>query len=137
TMAPQASSAPEPAAAEPTTSSSAPVSDPAARPVGNERCADERRIADERCELATRARAQADAAADALRLAQRTYDAHEAAAVTASWGAHAREIHDETDAAQGSFRQALNAARTPDALEDAARGWLGEINRINTEAREA
>ena len=94
--------------------------DPAARtprsrggrpPAGNERCADERRIADERCELATRARAQADAAADALRLAQRTYDAHEAAAVTASWGADPRAIHDAKDAAQGSFRAAVNAAR--------------------------
>ena len=92
------------------TSSSAPVSDPAARPAGNERCADERRIADERCELATRARALADAAADALRLAQRTYDAHEAAAVTASWGADPRAIHDAKDAAQGSFRQAVNTA---------------------------
>src|SRR4029077_19189408 len=137
TMAPQASSAPEPAAAAPMTSSSAPVSDPAARPAGDERCADERRIADERCELATRARAQADAAADALRLAQRTYDAHEAAAVTASWGAAPRAVHEAKDAAQGSFRQAVNTARSPDALEDAARGWLDEINRINTAAREA
>ena len=32
-----------------------------------DRCAEERRLADERCELATRARAQADAAVDALR----------------------------------------------------------------------
>jgi hypothetical protein len=139
TTAPQATSASasEPTAAAPTTSSSAPASDPAARPAGDERCADERRIADERCELATRARALADAAADALRLAQRTYDAHEAAAVTASWGADPRAIHDAKDSAQGSFRQAVNAARTPDALEDAARGWLEEINRINTAAREA
>jgi hypothetical protein len=139
TTAPQATSASasEPTPAAPTTSSSAPASDPAARPAGDERCADERRIADERCELATRARALADAAADALRLAQRTYDAHEAAAVTASWGADPRAIHDAKDSAQGSFRQAVNAARTPDALEDAARGWLEEINRINTAAREA
>ena len=43
-----------------------------------ERCAEERRLADERCELATRARAQADAAINGLRLAQRSYDEHEA-----------------------------------------------------------
>jgi hypothetical protein len=118
-------------------SSAAPVSDEtsALRPDGP--CADERRLANERCELATRARAQSDAAADALRLAQRSYDAHEAAAVTASWGADPRAIHDAKDAAQGSFRSAVNTARTPDALEEAARDWLAEINRINTEAKEA
>ena len=136
--APQASPEPGPeTSAASGTSSTSPVSSPAARPAGDERCADERRIADERCELATRARALADEAADALRVAQRTYDAHEAAAVTAAWGADPRAIHDAKDAAQGSFRQAVNAARSPDALEDAARGWLDEINRINTEAREA
>jgi len=115
----------------------APTSDPASPPADNERCADERRIADERCELATRARARADAAADALRLAQRTYDAHEAAAVTASWGADPRAIHDAKDAAQNGFRSAVHASRTPEALEIAARDWLDEINRINTEARDA
>ena len=57
--------------------SDAPSSDPAA----TDRCAEERRLAEERCELATRVRAQAEAAADALRLAQRSYDEHEAAAV--------------------------------------------------------
>jgi hypothetical protein len=135
----QTGAAPEPAgpAARPETSSAVPVAEPPATPAGAERCADERRIADERCELATRARAQADAAADALRLAQRTYDAHEAAAVTASWGADPRAIHDAKDAAQGSFRSAVNAAKSPDALEDAARDWLEEINRINSEAKEA
>jgi hypothetical protein len=112
-------------------------SDPATEPIDSERCADERRIADERCELATRARAQAEAASDALRQAQRTYDAHEAAAVTASWGADPRAIHEAKDAAQGGFRLAVQAARTPDALEIAARDWLDEINRINTEARDA
>ena len=120
-----------PAAAAASTSS------PADAPASTERCADERRIADERCELATRARAQAEAAADALRLAQRAYDAHEAAAVTASWGADPRAIHDAKDSAQGGFRAAVHAAKTPEALEMAARDWLNEINRINNDARDA
>ncbi len=115
----------------------APPVDGSSPPVAGERCAEERRIADERCELATRARALADAAADALTLAQRTYDAHEAAAVTASWGADPRAIHDAKDAAQGGFRAAVQAATTPEALEIAARDWLNEINRINTDARDA
>jgi hypothetical protein len=102
-----------------------------------ERCAEERRLADERCELATRARAQADAAINALRLAQRSYDEHEAAAVTASWKADPRAVHEAKDAAQGGFRSAVAAAASPDQLEAAARDWLTEINRINSESREA
>lgn len=113
------------------------ASDQQADPAAIERCAEERRVAAERCELATRARARADTAADALRLAQRTYDGHEAAAVTASWRADPRAVHDAKEAAQGGFRAAVAAAETPDALEGAARDWLTEINRINTEAREA
>ena len=102
-----------------------------------DRCAEERRLADERCELATRARAQADAAINALRVAQRNYDEHEAAAVTAAWKADPRAVHDAKDAAQGGFRSAVIAAASPDQLEAAARDWLTEINRINNEAREA
>lgn len=106
-------------------------------PAAVERCAEERRVADERCELATRARARADAAVEALRVAQRAYDGHEAAAVTASWRADPRAVHDAKETAQGAFRTAVTAATTPDALESAARDWLSEINRINTDAREA
>jgi hypothetical protein len=108
-----------------------------ADPAGSERCAEERRIADERCELAIRAREQAAAAVDALRVAQRNYDAHEAAAVTAAWRADPRAIHDAKDAAQAGFRAAVAAATTPETLEAAARDWLTEINRINNDAREA
>ena len=108
-----------------------------ATPAATDRCAEERRLAEERCELATRARAQADAAVDALRVAQRSYDEHEAAAVTAAWKADPRAVHDAKDAAQGGFRSAVAAATSPDQLEAAARDWLTEINRINNEAREA
>lgn len=114
-----------------------PARDQEADPAAIERCAEERRVAAERCELATRARTRADTATDALRLAQRTYDGHEAAAVTASWRADPRAVHDAKEAAQGGFRAAVAAAETPEALEGAARDWLTEINRINTEAREA
>ncbi len=113
----------------------------AASPSGDasatDRCAEERRLADERCELATRARAQSDAAINALRVAQRNYDEHEAAAVTAAWKADPRAVHDAKDAAQGGFRSAVVSAASPDQLEAAARDWLTEINRINNEAREA
>ena len=109
--------------------------DPA--PAAPERCAEERRRADERCELATRARAQADAAVAALRSAQRAYDEHEAAAVTASWRADPRAIHEAKDTAQAAFRAAVGASTDSDALETAARDWLNEINRINIEARDA
>jgi hypothetical protein len=110
---------------------------PSDEPGATDRCAEERRLATERCELATRARAQADAAVEALRLAQRGYDEHEAAAVTAAWRADPRAVHDAKDAAQGGFRAAVAAATSSDLLEAAARDWLTEINRINTEAREA
>ena len=106
-------------------------------PAATKRCVEERRLADERCELATLARGRADGAGDALRTAQRTYDAHEAAAVTAAWRADPRAVHDAKDGAQSGFRAAVVAATTPEQLEIAARDWLTEINRINTEAREA
>ena len=61
-------------------------------PVARERCAEERRLAAERCELATRARSQADSAADALRAAQRSYDAHEGAALDAASRADPRAM---------------------------------------------
>jgi hypothetical protein len=110
---------------------------PSGDPAATDRCAEERRLAAERCELATRARAQADAAIEALRVAQRGYDEHEAAAVTAAWRADPRAVHEAKDAAQGGFRAAVAAATSSDQLEAAARDWLTEINRINTEAREA
>ncbi len=106
-------------------------------PTGGQPCVEMRLLADERCELATRVRAQASSAADTLRAAQRTYDEHEAAAVTATWRADPRAVHDAKDVAQGGFRAAVAGATTPDQLEAAARDWLTEINRINTEAKEA
>jgi hypothetical protein len=113
------------------------VSGGAAAPGAVERCAEERRLAEERCELATRARSQADAAVEALRLAQSAYDAHEMAALESTAIADPRAIHAAKEAAQGGFRTAVRTAGGPDALEAAARDWLTEINRINNEARDA
>jgi len=100
-------------------------------------CADERRLADERCELATRAQARSAAAADALRRAQRGYDAHNAAAETAAEAAHPRVVRTYKEDAQRAFRAASAAAGAPEAVETAARTWLQEINRINREAAAA
>ena len=70
-------------------------------------------------------------------VAQRTYDGHEAAALAARSKADPRAVHAAKEAAQGGFRAAVAAATTPEDLEAAARDWLTEINRINTEARDA
>jgi len=112
-------------------------SDAAPAPAATERCAEERRVADERCELATRARARADEAANALRVAQRTYDSHEAAADDAAEHADPRAVRAAKEEAQRSFRAATRSAANPEAVEGAARDWLLEINRINAQAREA
>ncbi len=102
-----------------------------------ERCAEERRIAEERCELSSRARTRADEAANALRLAQRTYDRHESAADEAAGHGDPRAVRAAKEAAQRAFRAASRAAANAEAVEGAARDWLREINRINAEAREA
>jgi hypothetical protein len=100
-------------------------------------CAESRRLADERCELASRARAQAAAADEAHRAAQRAYDEHEAAAETAAAAADPRAVRRAKDDAQARFRAGRAGARTSEEVEAAARTWLLEINAINAEAREA
>ena len=100
-------------------------------------CADLRRIADERCELSTRARSQAGSAEEALRTAQRAYDDHESRADAAAAAADPRAVRAAKDAAQAGFRHDRAASTSTEAVEGAARAWLLEINRINAEAREA
>lgn len=106
--------------------------DPAADP-----CADERRIADERCAVAERLAAQAEGAAASLRDAQRSYDDHQTRAARAAEQADPRALREAKDAAQAVFRAASAAAGSQAAVEAAASAWLGEINRINQSAREA
>lgn len=100
-------------------------------------CGDARRLADERCELATRARAQAVEAEEALRAAQRAYDDHERALAEATAAADPRAVRDRKDQAQARFRAARSVARTQEAIEAAAREWLHEINRINGSSADA
>ena len=100
-------------------------------------CAEPRRIADERCELATRARAQAAEAEEANRAAQREYDDHETAAAEAAAMADPRAVRQAKDDAQATFRAGRAAATTNEEVETAARTWLLEINDINGRAAQA
>ena len=100
-------------------------------------CAAERGVAAERCALAARAQAHAVVAADALRQAQRVYDAHTARGSAAAEAADPREVRRQKEAAQETFRLQSRAARSPGAVEQAARTWLHTINRINREAAAA
>jgi hypothetical protein len=100
-------------------------------------CAETRHMATERCDLAVRARAGAGVAEDGLRAAQRAYDAHVARAEAAAAATDPATVRRDKELAQIAFREAHGGAGTPQAIEAAARDWLGEINRINTVVREA
>ena len=103
-------------------------SDAGPAPVTTERCAEGRRVANERCELATRARARAEAAANTLRVAHRTYDSHEAAAADATERDDPRAVRAAKEEAQQSFRSATSSAADPDAVEGAARVAVAEFD---------
>ena len=109
----------------------------AAPPAADGPCAEERRVAEERCAVATRARDGAKAAAESLRRAQRSYDEILSRAETAASRADPRSVRTAKEQAQKRFRDARNKARTRDDVEAGARAWLAEINRINQETREA
>ncbi|HET9519667.1 MAG TPA: hypothetical protein VFO73_01320 [Candidatus Limnocylindrales bacterium] len=100
-------------------------------------CADQRRIADERCAVATRAREGAQVATETLRTAQRTYDEHVSRAESEAADADPRTVRTAKEAAQHAFREARMSAKTRDEVEAAARDWLTEINQINHRTREA
>lgn len=100
-------------------------------------CAGVRQVATERCDLAVRGRAGAGVADETLRAAQRAYDIHVAKAETAAALTDPATVRRDKEAAQAAFRDARNRAGSPDAVEGAARDWLGEINRINTVVRDA
>ena len=100
-------------------------------------CGEVRRIADERCELATRARTQAATAEEAHRATQRAYDDHETAMAEAAAAADARAVREAKDQAQARFRAGRAGARTAADIENEARDWLHEINRINAQTGDA
>jgi len=100
-------------------------------------CDEPRRIADERCQVATRAREGASAALEKLRSSQHAYDEHVNKAEAQAATADPRAVRAAKEAAQQAFRQARNSGQTRDDIETAARDWLTEINRINLATREA
>jgi hypothetical protein len=134
--APAGSSTTGPSAAA---SGPAPVADraPGGDSLDGGPCADERRVADERCAVASRARDGAAGAAEALRVAQRAYDAHVGSAEAAAAAIDPRAVRSAKETAQRSFRDARAKAATREDVEAAARTWLSEINQINRETREA
>ncbi len=100
-------------------------------------CDEERALADECCEVATRAREHGAAADESLRAARRAYEQHDTAAGTAGRAADPRAVRQAKDEAQVRFRSSRTRASTSEAVEAAARDWLEDINRINSEARQA
>jgi hypothetical protein len=125
----------EAAAASETMGSPAPVvSD---EPDTTDPCADQRRVADERCAVAARARTGAQEAMDALRAAQRAYDDHLREADAAIAAADPRAVRDAKEAAQHAFRESRSVAQTREEVEAAARDWLTKINEINQQTRDA
>jgi hypothetical protein len=111
--------------------------DPSRPPVPDGPCAEERRVADERCAVATRAREGAAAAAEALRQAQRTYDDLVTRSEQAAAASDPRAVRSAKEQAQQRFHSARAMARTHEDVEAGARTWLAEINEINQETREA
>jgi hypothetical protein len=128
-------------ASEPVQPVAAAASEPeapaSATPAPTGPCADLRTVADERCEVASRARVEAERAQDTLRAAQRSYDEHTAAADQAQRTADPRTIREAKDEAQRAFRGSRSGATAKEAVDAAARDWLLEINRINQEAKAA
>jgi hypothetical protein len=126
---------------EPASASAAAGSEPtapsgeAAAPSGP--CAELRTVADERCEVASRARVESERAQDTLRAAQRSYDEHQARAEQAQRAADPRTIREAKDEAQRAFRASRSGAADKETVDAAARDWLLEINRINQEAKAA
>jgi hypothetical protein len=125
----------EPPAVTPSRAGSA--GGPAGPRTGPDACADERRLADDRCALADRLGEAAGAAADRVREAQRAYDEHTGRAARAASVAEPRAVRAAKEAAWTEFRRSNATSGSREDLENAARDWLQEIDRINRTAREA
>jgi hypothetical protein len=110
---------------------------PAQAAAPTDHCAEARHTVDERCALAERMRLTAERAAETLREAQHTFDVHVAHAETAEAVAESRAQRAAKDEAQNAFRTERARAGSREAVEQAARDWLQEINRINSSAHEA
>ena len=108
-----------------------------APPSGPDPCADERRVAAERCALADRLGEAAQVAADRAREAQRAYDEHTGRSARAGSVADPRAVRAAKEGAWTDFRRGNATAQSREAVEAAARDWLQEIDRINRTAQEA
>jgi hypothetical protein len=106
-------------------------------PAAADPCDVPRRLVDERCTVASEARVNAKAAADALRDAQRAYDTLRGHLDRAEQGADPREVAAAKDELHRRFRDASDGATSAEAAEAAAREWLDAINELNTRSREA
>jgi hypothetical protein len=126
-----------PAAADTLKAGGGPRGPATAPPPGDGPCDDARRLADERCELAGRARSQANEAQAALNAARAAYDEHATVLTEATRATDPRVMREAKDAAQARFRSARAEARSHADAEAAAREWLHEINRINAANAEA
>lgn len=110
---------------------------PVGRMVGPDACANDRRMADERCALADRLGEAAGVAADRAREVQRAYDEHTGRAARAASVADPRAARAAKESAWAEFRRSNAASSGREDVENAARDWLQEIDRINRTAREA
>jgi hypothetical protein len=133
----EASAGPDAARAAAAADSAGGSAQPTAPTTADGPCAEERRVADERCAVATRAREGAVAAAENLRRTKRSYDEIAARAEAAAATADPRSVRTAKELAQQRFREARSSAGTHDDVETGARAWLAEINRINHDTREA
>ncbi len=100
-------------------------------------CGPARSAVDDACSLADRMAALATASLDRLREARHAYEEHAARRERAAAQADPRAVRAGKDAAQAVFRRARLEAAERGSLEAAAREWLGEIDRINVQTREA
>ena len=100
-------------------------------------CAAQRRLADERCAVATHARDQAETAAANLQHARRAYDEVAHRIDEAQGRADPRVVDAAKETARRVFRNARDRATSRADLELAATTWLTEINRVNLQTRDA
>ncbi|HSG85908.1 MAG TPA: hypothetical protein VLA23_06175 [Candidatus Limnocylindrales bacterium] len=106
-------------------------------PRSDDPCAHLVAVAEDRCAVAERAQATANAAAAALHETRRAYDEHLVRAEEAERRSDPRAIRTAKEEAHVRFRASRDTAASREELDAAAATWLEEVNRINAEARRA
>ena len=100
-------------------------------------CAVQRRLVEERCEIASQAQARAESVAVSLQEARRAYDDASSYVDAATSAADPRSVQEAKEGARHEFRAARDAATSRADLERAATIWLNAIHEINRTTREA